>query len=76
MKRRPKKPTVEDFIDDAKATQAERGGGGAKLPAKGFTRASFDLADDLYEDLKILAVRERRPMREIVDQALRAYIEA
>ena len=32
MKRKPKKPTVDAFIDDAKATRAERGRGG-KPPA-------------------------------------------
>jgi len=75
MKRKPKKPTVDAFIDDAKATRAERGRGG-KPPAQGFTRTSFDLSDALYEELKIRAVRERRPMRELVNDALLVYLEA
>ena len=77
MKRKPElddaNPAVDAFIGRAKATRAEQGKG--KPPAQGFTRTSFDLPNDLYEELKILAVRQRRPMRELVETALRGYID-
>jgi hypothetical protein len=47
----------------------------AKPPAVGFTRASFDLSDTLHERLKIAAVREKRPMRELVEEALASHLQ-
>ena len=47
----------------------------AKFAAEGFTRTSFDLPDDLHERLKIAAVKEKRPMRELVVEAIRAGLD-
>ena len=42
----------------------------AKPAADGFIRSSFDLPGDLHERLKIAAVKERRPMRDLVEEAI------
>ena len=47
---------------------------GAK-PAAGYQRMTFDLPEALYEQLKIAAVLERRPMRELFEEATREWLE-
>ncbi len=47
---------------------------GAK-PAAGYQRMTFDLPEALYEQLKIVAVLERRPMRELLEEATREWLE-
>ncbi len=42
----------------------------ANPAAAGFIRSSFDLPEDLHERLKIAAVKERRPMRDLVEEAI------
>ena len=49
--------------------------GGGKGAADGFVRTSFDLREDLYERLKVDAARARRPMREIVEEAVESYLD-
>ncbi len=46
-----------------------------KLPAAGFIRSSFDLPEDLHERLKIAAVKQRRPMRDLVEEAIVARLQ-
>ncbi len=48
----------------------------AKPAAAGFIRSSFDLPEDLHERLKIAAVKERRPMRDLVEEAIVARLDA
>lgn len=47
----------------------------AKPAAAGFIRSSFDLPEDLHERLKIGAVKERRPMRDLVEEAIVAKLD-
>ncbi len=47
----------------------------AKPAAAGFIRSSFDLPEDLHERLKIAAVKERRPMRDLVEEAIVAKLD-
>ncbi len=47
----------------------------AKPAAAGFIRSSFDLPEDLHERLKIAAVKERRPMRDLVEEAIVARLK-
>ncbi len=47
----------------------------AKPAATGFIRSSFDLPEDLHERLKIAAVKERRPMRDLVEEAILAKLD-
>ncbi len=44
-------------------------------PAAGYQRRTFDLPEALYEQLKIAAVLERRPMRELLEEATREWLE-
>ncbi len=44
-------------------------------PAAGYQRRTFDLPEALYEQLKIAAVLERRPMRELLEEATRDWLE-
>ncbi len=43
--------------------------------AAGYQRRTFDLPEALYEQLKIAAVLERRPMRELLEEATREWLE-
>ena len=49
--------------------------GKSKPPAANMTRATFDLPNDFHERLKIAALREKRPMRELVQEALSSYLK-
>ncbi|HVT58668.1 MAG TPA: hypothetical protein VHR45_09720 [Thermoanaerobaculia bacterium] len=53
---------------------ANRGRSLSKPPAGGFTRTSIDFPDDLHVRLKIAAVHERRPMRELVEAAVVVWL--
>ena len=46
----------------------------AKPAAEGYTRASFDLPEDLHQRLKIAAVQEKGPMRDVVEEAIQAWL--
>lgn len=75
----------EKFITGAAASRAERHPrtkrtqrkttGGGKMAAPGFRRTSIDLPEGLYEQLKIRAVKERRPLRDCVEEALALWIK-
>jgi len=47
---------------------------GAKPAAEGYQRTNFDLPEQLYIDLKMAAVLERRTMRGILEEATRAWL--
>lgn len=38
-------------------------------------KTSFDLPESLHQDLKIAAIREKRDMKDLVVDALTAYLE-
>lgn len=42
---------------------------------RGWTRATFILKDDYLEKLKTLAYWERKKVKEVLDEALRAYLK-
>ncbi len=44
-------------------------------PAAGYQRMTFDFPKALYEQLKIAAVLKRRPMRELLAEATREWLE-
>lgn len=79
-----KKPQVQAeqfdpdrFIHNASTVVADQPqrSRGAKVAAQGFIRTSFDLPEDLYERLKIFAVRQRRPMRQVLEGALSEFLD-
>ena len=45
------------------------------IPAKVMTKTSFAIPESLHEDLKIEAVKERRDMKDLVADAIAAYLE-
>lgn len=47
----------------------------AKPPAEGMQRATFDLPASFHERLKFAAVQEKRPMRDLVEDALTSYLK-
>lgn len=76
MKKRPERPSeaMERFIHGATA-DAEAGTSKNSRPAAtGFVRRTFDLQESLARELKIEAAKQDRPMRELVEEALIAYL--
>lgn len=47
----------------------------SKPAAAGFIRASFDLPEALHERLRIAAAKQRRKMRDIVEESLTANLK-
>jgi hypothetical protein len=47
----------------------------SKPAAAGFIRASFDLPEALHERLRVAAAKQRRKMREIVEEGLTAALK-
>jgi len=48
---------------------------GAKPAADGYQRTSLDLPNGVYERLKIAALMDRRPFREIIEQAAIEWLD-
>ena len=46
----------------------------AKPAAEGYTRATFDLPDDLHTRLKVAAALDKSPMRDVLEEALEAWL--
>ena len=44
------------------------------VPAKVMTKTSFAIPESLHDDLKIEAVKERRDMKDLVADAIAAYL--
>lgn len=44
-------------------------------PPEAMVKTSFDLPESLHQDLKITAVRKRRDMKDLVVEALTAYLK-
>lgn len=47
----------------------------SKPAAAGFIRASFDLPEALHERLRVAAAKQRRKMRDIVEESLTAALK-
>ena len=45
------------------------------MKKKGFTQLNALIPDEMHEDLKVQAVRERRTMAEILKDALASYLK-
>ena len=77
---------VDKFISEAPATKADRLPrakstsrvitGRGRMPAPGFMRTSLDLPDELYERLKIAALKERRTLREIIREGMTLWLQS
>lgn len=70
---------VDSFIGGAATVAADRPhqrrekkgkSATSKEPAAGFTRASFDLPDDLHIRLKVAAAKAKMPMRDLVQEGI------
>jgi len=76
---------VDKFIAEAVATKADRLPrpkstsrlitGQGRMPAAGFRRTSLDLPEELYKQLKIAALDERRSLREILVEGAIAWLK-
>ena len=64
-KRHPRRPTK---------SRAERSRK-SKPAAEGMQRATFDLPVTFHKRLKLAAVQEERPMRDLVEEALASYLK-
>lgn len=76
MKRRPERPSeaTERFIHGATADAKAGASTNSRPAATGFVRRTFDLQEDLAHHLKVEAAKQDRPMRELVEEALIAYL--
>lgn len=76
MKKRPERPSeaMERFIHGATADAKAGASKNSRPAATGFTRRTFDLRENLAHQLKIEAAKQDRPMRELVEEALVAYL--
>ena len=79
----PKKEKVASFDVDRfinktsrsrRRTREKKPDSKAKPSAVGYTRASFDLPDDLHTRLKLAAVQEKGPMRDVVEEAIQEWL--
>lgn len=89
LSRSPGQPTpafdVDKFISEAPATKADGLArtkstqriitGRGKMPGPGIMRTSLDLPDELYELLKIAALKEWRTLREIILEGMQAWLQ-
>lgn len=76
MKTRPSSRStaqVAELDDDVPNPRSRTTTGRGWLRA-GHQRLSIDLPDALYSELKIQAAREKRPMRELVEEAVRSLL--
>ena len=44
-------------------------------PTEATVKTSFDLPESLHQDLKITAIRKKRDMKDLVVEALTAYLK-
>ena len=82
---RQKLKSIDSFIEGAdKKTPAGRprrpkgverkAGSKAKPSAQGYTRATFDLPDELHTRLKVAAAQSKAPMRDFVEEAVENWL--
>ncbi len=84
--KRPPPENLDSFVGRAatvvtKADIAPKQGGAkpgskANPAAEGMLRTTLDLPESFHQRLKIAAVRQKRPMRDLVEEAVRSYLES
>ena len=71
---RPSRSTSGFRATTDEAGETSRNSQNSHLPASGYRRTSFDLAEPLRQALALIAVQEDRPMVAIVEEAVVQWI--